>query len=69
MTRTLRTVLTAVLLLGLIAGGAGAAAADGTDNVVVINDDDVIDVDDSFNNITANVLGIQNDDSPLTIIF
>lgn len=60
-----RTALTAVLLLGLLAGGAGAAAAD----TVVVNDDDVIDIDCSFNNITANVLGVQNDDSPVTVIF
>lgn len=65
MTRMLRTALTAVLLLGLLAGGAGAAAAD----TVVVNDDDVIDTDCSFNNITANVLGVQNDDSPVTVIF
>ena len=76
MTRKLRTALTAVLLLGLVAGGAGAAAAEqcdinndvDNDTTTVVNDNDVVDVDDSLNNITTNVLGVQVDDSPLTIV-
>jgi hypothetical protein len=72
MTRTLRTALTAVLLLGLVAGGAGAAAAEQTDidndTVTIINDNDLIDLDDTLNNITTNVLGIQGDDSPVTVL-
>jgi septum formation inhibitor-activating ATPase MinD len=73
MTRTLRTALTAVLLLGLVAGGAGAAAAEqcdinnNVDNTVIVNDHDVIDIDDILNNISTNVLGIQTDDSSLLI--
>jgi hypothetical protein len=75
MTRTLRTVLTALLVIGLVAGGAGAAAAEdvdattASDSTTVINDDDIGDSDNSFNNITGNVLGVQNDDSPLTVLF
>jgi hypothetical protein len=71
MTRKLRTALTAVLLLGLVAGGAGAAAAEqcdiDNDTTTIINDNDVVDIDDSLNNISTNVLGVQVDDSPLTI--
>jgi hypothetical protein len=77
MTRKLRTALTALLLLGLVAGGAGAAAAEqcdinkdvDTDTTTIINDGDLVDVDDSLNNITTNVLGIQGDDSPVTVLF
>jgi hypothetical protein len=77
MTRKLRTALTAVLLLGLVAGGAGAAAAEQTDidtdidndTVTIINDNDLINLDDTLNNITTNVLGIQGDDSPVTVLF
>jgi hypothetical protein len=72
MTRTLRTALTALLLIGLVAGGAGAAAAEDVnndiDNVTVINDDDVVDVDDSLNNISTNVLGVQLDDSFVSLL-
>jgi hypothetical protein len=76
MTRKLRTALTAVLLLGLIAGGAGAAAAEqcdinndvDNDTTTVINDNDLVDLDDTLNNITTNVLGIQGDDSPVTVL-
>jgi hypothetical protein len=71
MIRKLRTALTAVLLLGLVAGGAGAAAAEqcdidkniDNDTTTIINDNDLIDVDDTLTNITTNVLGIQVDDS------
>lgn len=38
-------------------------------DVTLINDDYFGDSDDSFNNITGNVLGGQNDDSPITILF
>jgi hypothetical protein len=74
MTRKLRTALTAVLLLGLVAGGAGAAAAEqcdinnDIDRTTIINDNDVVDVDDSLNNISTNVLGIQGDDSALAVL-
>jgi hypothetical protein len=75
MSRKLRTALTAVLLLGLVAGGAGAAAAEqcdkntdiDNDTTTIINDDDVVDVDNSLNNITTNVLGIQGDDSTVDV--
>lgn len=73
MTRKLRTALTALLLLGLVAGGAGAAAADtidkdvdiDTDTTTIINDDDLVDLDNVLSNITTNILGIQADDSPV----
>jgi hypothetical protein len=74
MSRTLRTALTALLLIGLVAGGAGAAAAgecdvnNDVDNTVVVNDDDVVDVDDSLNNISTNVLGVQVDDSVIALL-
>jgi hypothetical protein len=76
MTRTLRTALTAVLLLGLVAGGAGAAAAEqceidkdvDNDTTTIINDNDLIDLDDTLTNITTNVLGIQGEDSPVTVL-
>jgi hypothetical protein len=75
MTRKLRTALTAVLLLGLVAGGAGAAAAEqcdidkdvDNDTTTIINDNDLIDVDNTLTNITTNVLGIQIDDSPANV--
>jgi hypothetical protein len=75
MTRKLRTALTAVLLLGLVAGGAGAAAAEqcdidkdvDNDTTTIINDNDLVDIDDSLNNITTNVLGIQTDDSAANV--
>jgi hypothetical protein len=75
MTRKLRTALTAVLLLGLVAGGAGAAAAEqcdidndvDNDTTTIINDNDFIDVDDTLNNVTTNVLGIQTDDSATSV--
>jgi hypothetical protein len=76
MTRKLRTVLTALLLLGLVAGGAGAAAAEQTDinndidndTTTIINDNDVVDVDDTLNNISTNVLGVQLDDSAVDVL-
>jgi hypothetical protein len=72
MTRKRRTALTAVLLLGLVAGGAGAAAAEqcdiDNDTTTVINDNDLVDVDNSLNNISTNVLGIQGDDSSLSVL-
>ena len=74
MTRKLRTALVAVLLLGLVAGGAGAAAAEDVNNDVdndvttIINDNDLVDIDDSLNNISTNVLGVQFDDSPVTVL-
>jgi hypothetical protein len=77
MTRTLRTALTAVLLLGLVAGGAGAAAAEqcdinndvhnDIDRTTIINDNDLVDVDDTLANITTNLLGIQTDDSTASV--
>ena len=74
MTRVLRTALAALLILGLVAGGAGAAAAEDVTNDVdndattIINDGDGVDLDDSLNNITTNVLGVQADDSPVTVL-
>jgi hypothetical protein len=76
MTRTLRTVLTALLIVGLVAGGAGAAAAEQTDSntdidsdsTTIINDNDVVDVDKSLNNISTNVLGVQLDDSAVGVL-
>jgi hypothetical protein len=75
MTRKLRTALTALLLLGLVAGGAGAAAAEQTDidkdidndTTTIINDGDLIDLDDVLSNITTNLLGIQTDDSGASV--
>jgi hypoxanthine-guanine phosphoribosyltransferase len=76
MTRKLRTALTAMLLLGLVAGGAGAAAAEqcdidkdvdkdiDNDTIIIINDDDFIDFDNVLSDISTNVLGVQADDSP-----
>jgi hypothetical protein len=74
MTRKLRTALTALLIIGLVAGGAGAAAAEDVNNEVdnesttVINDGDIADLDNSLNNISTNVLGVQADDSPVTVL-
>jgi hypothetical protein len=74
MTRTLRTALTALLIIGLVAGGAGAAAAEDVNNEVdndvttVINDGDIADLDNTLNNISTNVLGVQADDSPVTVL-
>ncbi|WP_330631713.1 hypothetical protein [Halocatena halophila] len=72
MTRTLRTALTALLVAMLVAGGAGTAAAESTDinsgDTSVVNDNDLVDVDDTLNNISANVLGIQVDDSELNVL-
>jgi hypothetical protein len=76
MTRKLRTALTALLVLGLVAGGAGAAAAEqcdinndiDNDTTTIVNDNDVVDVDDSLNNISTNVLGVQVDDSVVALL-
>ena len=76
MTRKLRTALTALLLLGLVAGGAGAAAAEqcdinndiDNDTTTIINDNDLVDIDDSLNNISTNVLGVQVDDSVIALL-
>jgi hypothetical protein len=63
-----------MLVLGLVAGGAGAAAADTVNNDIdneettIVNDNDLVDVDDSLNNISTNVLGVQFDDSPVTVL-
>lgn len=72
MIRTLRTALTALLIVGLVAGGAGAAAADTTeidsDSTTIINDHDVADLDKTLNNISTNVLGVQLDDSAVSVL-
>ena len=72
MTQKLRTALTALLVLGLVAGGAGAAAADTTDidhdTTTIINDGDLVDLDDTANNISTNVLGVQVDYSVIGIL-
>jgi hypothetical protein len=77
MTRKLRTALTALLLLGLVAGGAGAAAAEqcdidkdveiDNDTTTIINDNDLVDLDGVLSNITTNLLGIQFDDSGASV--
>lgn len=74
MARKLRTALTALLIIGLVAGGAGAAAAEDVNDVdndvtTIINDHDLVDIDDTLNNISTNVLGVQFDDSPVTVLF
>jgi hypothetical protein len=38
-------------------------------SVTVINNNDIGDSDNSFNNISTDVLGGQFDDSPVTILF
>jgi hypothetical protein len=76
MTRKLRTALTALLVLGLVAGGAGAAAAEQTDvhndidneTTTIVNDNDLVDIDDSLNNISTNVLGVQLDDTIVDLL-
>ncbi|UPM43306.1 hypothetical protein [Halocatena salina] len=72
MTRTFRTVLTVALLVTLIAGGAGTAAAEQTDInsgcTTVVNDNDLVDVDNTANNISTNVLGIQADDTNVHVL-
>ncbi len=72
MTRTFRTALTAVLLVTLIAGGAGTAAAEQTDinsgETTVVNDNDLVELDNVLNNISTNVLGVQVDDSNVIIL-
>lgn len=72
MTRILRTALTAVLLVTLIAGGVGTAAAEQTDInsgcTTVVNDNDLVDVDETANNISTNVLGVQVDDNDVHVL-
>ncbi|UPM43307.1 hypothetical protein [Halocatena salina] len=72
MTRTFRTALTAILLVTLIAGGAGTAAAEQTDinsgETTVVNDNDLVELDNVLNNISTNVLGVQVDDSNVIIL-
>ncbi len=72
MTRTFRTALTAVLLVTLIAGGAGTAAAEQTEinsgETTVVNDNDVVELDNVLNNISTNVLGVQVDDNTLIVL-
>lgn len=64
--------LTAVLLLSLLAGGMGTAAAADTDinsgDTTVVNDNDLVDVDDTLNNISTNVLGVQVDDNDVALL-
>lgn len=72
MTSKLRTALTAVLLLSLVAGGMGTAAAAETDinsgDTTVVNDNDLVDIDETLNNISTNVLGVQADDNDLALL-
>lgn len=72
MTSKLRTALTAVLLLSLVAGGMGTAAAAETDinsgDTTVVNDNDLVDIDDTLNNVSTNVLGVQVDDTELDLL-
>lgn len=72
MTSKFGMTLTAVLLLSLLAGGMGTAAAADTDinsgDTTVVNDNDLVDVDDTLNNISTNVLGVQVDDSNVALL-
>ncbi len=72
MTRTFRTALTVALLVALIAGGAGTAAAEQTEINsgcdTIVNDNDLVDVDDTANNISTNVLGVQADDNDVAVL-
>lgn len=74
MTRKLQFALTAVLLVALVGGGAGAAAADtseapnSVDSTTVVNDQDLIDTDETLNDLNTNVLGVANQDSPVDIL-
>lgn len=74
MTHKLRFALTAVLLVALVGGGAGAAAADTTeapdsvDSTTVVNDHDVVDTDETLNDLNTNVLGVANQDSPVDVL-
>ncbi|WP_330631714.1 hypothetical protein [Halocatena halophila] len=72
MTRILRTTVLVALIVAISAGGVGTAVAEETEInsgcTTVVNDDDLVDVDDSLNNISANVLGVQVDDSNADIL-
>lgn len=76
MTKKIQFALTAVLLVAFIGGGAGAAAADtcerqdhtDVDSTTVVNDNDVVDTDETLNDLNTNVLGVANQDSPVDIL-
>ncbi len=72
MTTKLRTALTAVLLLGLLAGATGSAVAEQTainsGDTTVVSNDDIVEFDEFANNISANVLGVQVDDGELDLL-
>lgn len=50
----------------------GTAAAAETDinsgDTTVVNDNDLVDIDDTLNNISTNVLGVQVDDTELDLL-
>ncbi|TQN28702.1 hypothetical protein FHX37_4062 [Haloactinospora alba] len=58
--------LGAAVLVGPLA--APAAAVVDPNDLVVVNDDDLVDVDDTLNNISTNVLGVQADDNNLALL-
>lgn len=71
----LQFALTAVLLVALVGGGAGAAAAadtseapDSVDSTTVVNDHDLVDTDETLNDLNTNVLGVANQDSPVDLL-
>lgn len=72
MTSKFQAALTAVLLVSLVAGGMGSAAAATTDinsgENTIVNDNDLVDIDDTLNNISTNVLGVQVDDNNLALL-
>ncbi|WP_330630570.1 hypothetical protein [Halocatena halophila] len=72
MTTKLRTALTALLLLGLLAGATGPAVAETTEinsgETTVVSDNDLIELDHVANNISVNVLGVQVDDSEASLL-
>lgn len=76
MTYKSQFVLTAVLLIALVGGGAGAAAADtcerqnnvDADSTTVVNDNDVVDTGDTLNGLNTNVLGVTNQDGPVDVL-
>lgn len=75
MAKKVQFVLTAILLVAFIGGGVGAAAdtcerqdTPDVDSTTVVNDNDLVDTDDTLNDLNTNVLGIANQDSPVDIL-
>lgn len=59
--------LSAVVITGVAAAGIALAAA-APASAVDVNDNDLVDVDDTLNDLNTNVLGIANQDSPVDIL-